>query len=171
MPDSDAPLKVAMFCFGSRGDMQPMFALAAYLQRERNMKLLVFVPEKNDVFCNSLGLRFVSIWPSLEFGDDEGKDTPSELKRLYAKARAATAAGDTSGIFEVMAGVRAYGMSTAVPLVTKALRSFGADLFVASPLEANLADAMSLLFRVPVVSGCLQLAALTSQTKSMLGER
>ena len=53
---------MAMFTFGSRGDMQPMFALADYLQRERGMRLLVFVPENNEAFGKSLGLEFISIW-------------------------------------------------------------------------------------------------------------
>lgn len=161
--------RVALFAFGSRGDMQPIFALAAYLQRARNIRVLVFCPENNEAFCASLGLECVSIWPRIDFAEDDG--CPPEIADLNAKARAATAAGDAGGLFQVIARIRALGVPTGVPAVLAAMRAFGADLILAGPLDSNLADAVSLALRVPVVICCLQLSALSSQITSMLGER
>ena len=135
-----------------------MFALAAHLQSERNINILVFCPEKNEAFCTSLGLDFVSIWPQVDMTTNDDM-------------RKAAASGDAGGLFDAIAKLRVLGIPTGVRAVIKAMRSFCPDLILTGPLDNNLADAVSVALRVPVVVGFLQLNALSSQITSFLGER
>ena len=49
--------RIAMLTNGTRGDAQPMLALAAHLQREHKMELLVVTTEDSTEFAELLGLQ------------------------------------------------------------------------------------------------------------------
>ena len=55
-------------------------------------------------------------------------------------------------------------------MLLDALRGFRPDVLLTGPIDALLADALSVILRVPAIPAFLQPIVVTSEAKSMFGE-
>jgi sterol 3beta-glucosyltransferase len=150
--------RIAFLTLGSRGDIQPLIALAVKLQ-SCGYEILATTSSENVDFFAKFGLKAIAVWPDLEnfFQTDE-------------KMKKAMTSGNAMAMMDGQAGYTSKNRPDAIKKQWEILKEYKPELIISGTDELASAAAFSQILKVPLVNAGLQIIGVTSQNKSMFNE-
>mmetsp|Transcript_81158 Transcript_81158/g.224611 ORF Transcript_81158/g.224611 Transcript_81158/m.224611 type:complete len:534 (-) Transcript_81158:151-1752(-) len=155
--ESSRGKRIAVLTHGTRGDVQPFVALSAHLQAS-GFVVLVTTNQDHVNFFEKFGL------------DARGVKYPMEPELYRPDVQEAMGKGDTIEVYKLIGKTEADHWQESTRRLWLAVRDFGPDLVLATPLEEFNSRLFAHLLGVPCIGSALQHKWPTSELPTLLGE-